>query len=666
MKNKYTNADRLILIVTAVLLAFVYESASRSVYNEGAGMWHGLNFNLAVYVGSLAGAFLLFLVSSFVLDRIRSAHGSGELPQAGRIILNVIYTAAAAAVFVLIYEIYIHECDLYPGTSASTYLRQEVPHKLYFAFVVLAAAAALLSVSRLTENTAANLKLRFSAAVLMAAVNAAALYAPNMFADRGGGVPHIHAVTNTIINVAKLQPYDAHNVSIYGHYGLICLPFVKLLGSDFYGVMQTLALMGFFTYLAAFYVAHKIIRHNAVFLAAVAGITGTTSVLTRRGQYFQINPLRLLFPMLMLAVLTFGAYHNTKKARRITVILEILTGTASVIWNFEMGLFCVAVCMCVIVFRALSEYPVFSRRTVISVLTAVLYFVLCTGGAYGIVNLYNLACGGSINSPRLFIYPLFSGVYNVNHLRAELPSVVYLYFFQILLFFLTVLALLRKQQLKASVSVPADTVCFAISLSGLSSLIYFMNRAAYGNMAISHIQMCMLLACFGEHALTFTRERVKAALKEPGTWLACIMSAVLFGGSLWMAAEGILYISVCLDYRATSSWLTADMDRGIEEIRAKVPEDTFAFGFCVPEIYYQLGWDNALPMIDWSDINDLNREYAMEEAAKHDRVLISGVDFENKDYKAVQKIEIDPYEFILYEKTDGSQNAKKAAAPKKR
>lgn len=133
-----------------------------------------------------------------------------------------------------------------------------------------------------------------------------------------------------------------------------------------------------------------------------------------------------------------------------------------------------------------------------------------------------------------------------------------------------------------------------------------------------------------------------------------------------MAAEGILYISVCLDYRATSSWLTADMDRGIEEIRAKVPEDTFAFGFCVPEIYYQLGWDNALPMIDWSDINDLNREYAMEEAAKHDRVLISGVDFENKDYKAVQKIEIDPYEFILYEKTDGSQNAKKAAAPKKR
>ena len=667
MKKTYAHADRIILLLIGGLLAAVYEFASRSVYNEGEGMWHGLNFNLAVYVGSLFGAFLLFLILTALLDFLRGKIGGNwTLSLFPRILLYIVYTAAAAAVFVLIYEIYINECNLYPGTTASTYLRQEVPHILYFAVVIACAGALLISIPRLIEGTAVNIRLRLFSAVILAALNGIALYCPNIFNDRGGGVPHIHAVTNSIINVAKLQPYDVHNVSIYGHFGLICFPFVKLLGSDLYGVMQTLAVLGFITYLAAFYAAHKLIRHDVLYLLVLAGITGTTTVLTRRGQYFQINPLRLLFPALMLAVIAFGTYHDTKRARVIAAVLEIITGLCSVIWNFETGLFCVAVCMCVIVLRALYRHPLFSKGMFAAVFIALLYGIFCTLGAWGAVNLYNIACGGGINSFRLFVYPLFSGVYNVNHLRAELPSIVYLYFFQILLFFLTVLRVLRRQHLGTAVSESAETMRFAISLSGLSSLIYFMNRAAYGNIAISHIQMCLLLGSYAEYALTVSRSSLRKTLGEPSSFLTALFSALFFGCTVWLAAEGAMYLVVSLDYRATSSWITAPMNEGIEKIRATVPENTFAFGFCIPEVYYQLGWDNALTMIDWSDINDLNEAYAMEQAAGHDSVLISGVDFENPDYRKVSTVTIDPYDFILYERIPASEKKDAASGQEKK
>lgn len=71
-------------------------------------------------------------------------------------------------------------------------------------------------------------------------------------------------------------------------------------------------------------------------------------------------------------------------------------------------------------------------------------------------------------------------------------------------------------------------------------------------------------------------------------------------------------------------------------------------------------------MIDWSDINDLNEAYAMEQAAGHDSVLISGVDFENPDYRKVSTVTIDPYDFILYERIPASEKKDAASGQEKK
>lgn len=61
-------------------------------------------------------------------------------------------------------------------------------------------------------------------------------FAPYIFSNSMYGIWHTQAYTNSIINVARFAPYDNVRSSIYGHYGLIYLPFVKLLDDDFQAV----------------------------------------------------------------------------------------------------------------------------------------------------------------------------------------------------------------------------------------------------------------------------------------------------------------------------------------------------------------------------------------------------------------------------------------------
>ena len=110
-----------------------------------------------------------------------------------------------------------------------------------------------------------------------------------------------------------------------------------------------------------------------------------------------------------------------------------------------------------------------------------------------------------------------------------------------------------------------------------------------------------------------------------------------------------MYLPVATDYRLRTSWNTKSIDEATEAIKEAVPENTFAFGTCVPEVYAALGWDTGCYMIDWSDINDINREYAMTEAMKKDSFLTSEK-LEFPGYKVIKKIPVGDYTFRLYGK----------------
>ncbi len=657
MSGKLRNAETIIYLLISVLLVFIFKKAASSPLSE-SGIVFGFNYNLVVYVLSLLGMFVLFLVLMLLTDRISRTLFWADLPDPevpgkggiAKRILFIIYIAAAICVLIFIYQIYINENNLYPQNNAATFIRQEVPHPVYFSVIAVLAAVLYFSF-RAKQHLPENIVLRFGLMPLFAFFSAMLVYCPNILKDNGAGPLHIHAVTNSIVNVMHGAPYDNLNCSIYGHYALLLAPIAKLFGNNLNGIMLSLAICAFFTFFAAFYAAHKMIRNNLVYFLTVCAVTGTTTLLTRRGQYFQVNPLRLFFPALALALVAYSISHTQTRRRRCIAVLELILGTCSLIWNFETGLFCVLLIMVCKVYRVLYTDPLFSRHTFRTILFAILYGILCLALALLAVGTYNVAAGGSFGTVRQFIYPLLSGTYNVNNLRTVFPSVQFLYFFEILLFLLTALICLRRQATHRCSDNVSETVVFATSVSGLLALIYFMNRSVYGNMSISHMQLGLCLGFWASRALDVEGDTIRERICTPSRLMNRMLLGILFGCSVLLAVEGASYIQIATDFRVKSSWNTESLDEAAQELSKNVPKDTFGFGTYVPEVYAALGWDTGCYMTDWSDINAENWRYAVSEANKRDTFLSSVDDLQGvDDYEVTAEVPVGDYTFRLYKK----------------
>ena len=656
MSGKTKNAERLTYILISVLLAVIYKKAAATPVDE-SGLIFGFNYNLFVYIVSLLVAFLVFLILMLLIDRLSKTLFWTELPdpeQRGKggiakRVLYIIYIAVCVTALIFIYKIYTSENNLYPFDNAVSFLRQEVPHPAYFA--VITALTLVLYFSLKTKQPAEeNVLLRFGLMPIFAFFSAMLVYCPNILKDNGAGTLHIHAVTNSIINIMHGAPYNDINCSIYGHYGLFLTPISFLLGGRLNGVMLSLAVCAFIAFFAAFYTAHKLIKNNVVYVLTVFAITGTTTLLTRRGQYFQINPLRLLWPAVTLALIAYSVSHTQTRRQRLIRILELIVGTCSVVWNFETGLFCVFLIAVVRIYRALYTDPFFSRHTFRTILYEILYGIGCLALAFLTVGIYNLLAGGEFGTVKQFIYPLMSGTYNVNHLRTDFPGVSFLYFFEILAFFLSALICLRRQAAHRCSDYVSETILFAVSVSGLLQLIYFMNRAAYGNMSIAHMQFALCLGFWGSKALEAEGDTLKESLGTPSRLLGRVLLVILFGCSVVLAVEGGSYIQIAADLRVKSSWNTESLEETLEEIKKTVPENTFAFGTYVPELYAALGWDTGCYMTDWSDINELNWNYALTEAQSRDCFFSSADGLILPDYEVTATIPVGNLTFHLFEK----------------
>ncbi len=654
MSGKMKNAERLIYILIAVLLAFVFKKASASHYNA-EGFFHGFNYNLLVYVSALAGAFAVYLILMGLADHFSRTPVWDDIPNPEekggrnllRRILYIVYIAAAASVLILVYQIYAHENSLYPENTAATYLRQEIPHPVYFG--IIAALSLVLFFGLRQESEKDRTFMRFGLMPIFAFFSAALVWCPNILKDTGAGSLHIHAVTNSIVNIMHGAPYSDLNCSIYGHYSLFLGPLSMLLGNNLQGIMLSLSVSAFAAFMAAFYAAHKMIRSNVVYFLALCGITGTTTLLTRRGQYFQVNPLRLLWPAVTIALVAYAISNTQTRKRRRIAILEILVGSCALIWNFETGVFCVLVLMASRVFRALFTDPLFSRHTLMTALKALLYGLLCALIAFCTVGIYSVACGGSFGTVKQFVYPLFSSTYHVNNLRHELPSVTYLYFFEILVFLLTIFICLRRQAKHLAEDSAAETAAFATGLSGLLSLIYFMNRAVYGNMSISHIQFVLLLGFWSSKALIRGSETIKEQISSPSSLFNRMLVGILFGCSVLLAVEGASYIQIAADFRVKSSWNTKSLEQAAADLMAAVPENTYGFGTYVPELYAMLGWDTDCYMTDWSDINGRNRKYALDGAFSRE-AFVTSEEIEAPGYRVSAEIPVGEYTFRYFQK----------------
>ena len=625
MKNKNRNADTTVYILLALLLVAAWHFACGLPYNQGTADFP-VNFNLFLFVVSILGicaaATLCFLITDLIGRNLPSDSTPARVMNA---LLVPVHLAAGALIIALIYKVYLNENTLFPGDAAAYAMRHYFPHPVYFGFILV---PALILYVFGKFGTGKNRVIRLMTALLLSLFSAFYAWCPEPFMDNGGGILHVDAYT--------------------GHQGILYLPLVRLFGSDYRAVTLAICVFTFIAFMAASYAADALIGKNIVFFFTMLAVLGTTTLLTRRGLYYQINPHRLLFPMLALAYLAWELKHPGKGTSAPRLIVRFVITSLAFVWNFETGLFTAVMFAFCLFLRTHYGEKWFSFAALKTSVLLIVFVVMSLACAVGIVEVYNMAAGGGLLSFRQFIYPLFSGTYNVNNLSLPLPSVGHLYFLQILLFGFTLLPILRGRTEASDEERQVGVFAVGIALSGFSSMIYFINRPAYGNMSIAFIQMALLAGYAADRFMdrdTLFEGGVKA-------YRLCryVIGCALFFAIFWISIESVLYIQQGVSFRQGGGWNMTAEEETLLKIRSDVPADTFAVGMGVPQLYYELGWDPQIYPTDFPDMNDENLNFIRSELKNQKAVLTSYPDIVPEDFTLRETYVIGPIEFGYYTK----------------
>lgn len=473
-------------------------------------------------------------------------------------------------------------------------LRHQVHPGLYF--IGLAGVALLTGFLLLTVKGNHSI-FKIIISVIVTILQTACLWAPNIIADRGGTLFHIHAYFNPIYNAVDFIPYSNLITSIYGHYSLFyILPvrFLMLFGiPKVYAVMIFTMVVGAATFLLLYILLEKIIKNDVLFILTVLGSAYLSFESYYAGQYYQLLPHRLFFPVLILFVSWMMLNKKCPK-----FVGWVVSGLA-MLWNFETGIICTLI-MCGVFF--ILEYAIYGnekKRSVgVIVLLDALYGIAAFAGGYLFLNLFNLIIGGKALSILDYIFPIASKEFVVEGLALKLQDISAVYFMEILLFLgLFVYFILRT--LKKTISIK-DSMILILSVMGLGMLTYYMNRAAYNNISISHICFVGVMALLLQKMIT--QQSDDSLLKKvvltptkfvPFTVLVIMLSFYVLGS--------VTNVKGALDFRKATVWDMYTIDFLTEEIKTFVPENVTGAGVGISDLYSLLGWDNDIKVMDYAD-----------------------------------------------------------------
>ena len=228
----------------------------------------------------------------------------------------------------------------------------------------------------------------------------------------------MNAYFNSIYNVLHGSPYTETTTSIYGHYGILYKLPMKLLGGDLIDFILLNTLVGALSFLAAFLALHFIVKNDLLRITGAVALSFPVLAM-RSGIYWQLWPHRVLFMCLMLCYMAFCARY--KKLNRLSCILGYGIVFLGILWNTESGLFCGAAWAGFWILKSLcrkeNKAPYVIRTVFLHISGIILSFL----GAWGIVEIYNLANGGTIMGIREFLFPLLQSSYMDDLLRVDLP-----------------------------------------------------------------------------------------------------------------------------------------------------------------------------------------------------------------------------------------------------
>ena len=614
MTKEYNLFDRIKIALISILFFIGYKIAYSSHGNVTGRLW-GINYNLGVTVLIALMCALIYFGLSILLGKIKLLEN--DFTRGTFLIINLF--AFLIAIGFIIY-CYYHEFESawYGEDFQMMFARERFPRINVIMAVIVVAAAILLAAKKMGRIMPGFA--RKILAVLVALFGGVLSYAPNAYQNQAWWFYHVHAYTTSIVNVMNKIPFSDTTNSIYGHYGLIYYPFVKLMGDNYYAVMRTVAFFCALSFMAAFYVLDKLIENDWIYCISIVACIGTVANYFAVGFLFQEFPGRTLFPMITLAYLV-GA-NRLKKM--LYYALGLLVGTLAIVFNIETGICCLGTIAITWICR---EWGWTVKQIALCIIKSAIAVGLCFSLAYGIVNLYNLCNGGETIGLNTFIYPFGSNDFNIQSvIRTNYPSEYSWHTLRSIIFCGVGFEAARRLFTTGDKQTKLEQERkLAIGVNGMSVLILYINHCSPAYLPPSHMQLIMLLAVLAKNVLSSNKfiDYKKSDSVQGGKFA---FSLLAFSILIYFMMDCVVTLPRAITNREDSVWETETLNQQYDYLSSILPRDVPAFGFAIPEIYYQLGVDTKVYTSDWA--GDDTTFGSVEEAEKafreNDKVIMSG------------------------------------------
>lgn len=404
-------------------------------------------------------------------------------------------------------------------------------------------------------------------------------------------VHHSSAYIDSIYNVYKHIEFHGGITDQYGHYGLLFYLPLKIFGFTTDTIAGVCGVLSGTSYILAMISFCRIVKSNTLryLIIAVAGVYAIYPAL--EGIYWQAYPHRVLFPAITMFLVT-----NFIKSNKINVwkrCAAVLVMTIAVIWNFESGIVC---CMAWAAFRGidvLQKESVSFKTIGYAVVKIVCIIIIPVFGACGIVNLYNLACGGT--EALLGLREFVGLVVDENYIAALCTPLTWgnmIYLHKVVVFLICLCWGILHNHLFGKKGMEEKAGYAVVTgIIGLGLMTYHVNRTASGDDLVNlFFVICLGLMLDGMTMVSKIEHLRTVHIYNIVKYVVSIYAlAVLLGCSLQTLG---LYQGYVKKYDA-KAYSYEDFKAFAREVSQVVPQNTWAMGEGMSALYMELGWEKG-------------------------------------------------------------------------
>ena len=594
---KKTSSNKILAFMLAFFVSALFAFTGLKAQSFYDALSERGNANLLLYGLFIVLFCVLFFVSYGILEfKRKTPEKAGSLAAYISVAACLLFTAG----FLLI--MLRDECGIF-GSVADRYAWHKLPEFLVVLALLLLICFFLICVRnvQIKESRPAPWLIY----LLLAALHMYTYYTPAIFKDGESNRLHVDAYYNSIYTALHGSPYSDNVNSVYGHYGILYRLPLKLLGGGFRAFVILNAFLLTLALVLMFLALHMMVKNN--FLRIMGALAMSFPTLSMRGGYYwQLWPHRVVF--MSIIIFYMAALVRFRKLNRLTMFFGYIICLLAIVWNTETGIFCALGFAAFRILAGLCE----KKWTLVGVIASfaghLALVLLSFFGAWGLVNVFNILHGGSVNSIKTFLFPLLSNDYMTDLLRIDLTTTPSSYMTHMLLLCIGLaweisrMYIFSKDKEYTKENLYRAYFVFGVSVLTLGQISYYMNRAAYHNLDIGHLSAMLLMCMAAQSGLGMVKE---GKLREWKSYTA----SQLYHGMLSMVNITIIFVLVLgmlIQYGYNVDYKTEYHDRaGIQafaaDIASKIPENTYAFGIGVSEIYAMLGWDTQIYTSDFGD-----------------------------------------------------------------